>query len=166
MNTYYYAGGAKVEIEQDDEHIGVDRKAVPAELLGRLSAAFEGAPQQPGGMAIAPKAAIGQRNMALLKKAGALHPVFRRHGAMLVPLPEIRVEFDGKAQRKSVDKVLAQADQRMLVTEASDERMVLAPASGSATDALQMANDIYERAHPAAAAVRFLQFVPRPGSKR
>lgn len=165
MKTYYYAGGTKVELQDDTEHVAVDRSAAPGELMKSLSGSFTGAPQQAGGVLIAPKASISAEQLASLKRAGALRPVFRRDRAMLVPLPEVRVELDNVEQRESVAKVLADAGDKMLIAEEASDRLVLKPASGSSTDALNMANEIYERARPAASSVRFLQFVPRPHPK-
>ena len=55
-------------------------------------------------------------------------------------------------------------EQPIGAAEASDESaegLVLRPTSGRSDDALTLANYIYEQAHPAAATVRFVQFVPR-----
>ena len=165
MKTYYYAGGIKIELQDDTEHVAVDRTVASQELVERLGDSLAGAPQQFGGMLIAPKASISAENLASLERAGALRPVFRHNRAMLVALPEVRVELDNMAQRKSVAKVLADSKPTMVIAEETESRLVLKPASGSSTDALNMANEIYERARPAASSVRFLQFVPKPNTK-
>jgi hypothetical protein len=85
----------------------------------------------------------------------------------MVPLPEVRVEFDSAEQRKAVLRLLAEGDlPQHTIKENSDERIVVAPASGLGDDALKIANEIYERASPAAASARFIQIVPKPAVRR
>ena len=48
------------------------------------------------------------------------------------------------------------------IAEQTNDRVVVRPTSGNGDDAMRMANDIYEGAHPAASSVRFVQFVPKP----
>jgi hypothetical protein len=80
---------------------------------------------------------------------------------MLVPLPEIRVEYDNAKQRAAVKAVIPQAPCKAEVSDESADGLVLRPTSGRSDDALTLANYIYEQAHPAAASVRFVQFVPK-----
>ena len=84
----------------------------------------------------------------------------------MVPLPEIRVEVDNPAERKAVMRALDGAPHQVEVASESDDGFVLAPVSGTSDDAIDVANYVYETAHPAAASVRFVQFVPRPSVTR
>ena len=81
---------------------------------------------------------------------------------MLITLPEVRVELDDELQRAAVAKVLSAPKHAVVVSEESPERLVLAPASGDPLEAIDLANDIYERAHPAASSVRLVHVVKRP----
>jgi hypothetical protein len=47
------------------------------------------------------------------------------------------------------------------ISQSTDYSMIVQPVSGKGDDALKIANEIQERGHPAAASVRFIQFVPK-----
>lgn len=163
MKTYYYAGGSKIELQDDEDHIAVDRSAAPATLFQNL---VDGAgASRNAEVLVASKADIDAKGMAALREAGALLPVFRHGRAMLVPMPEVRVEVDDPKQRSAVKKFVSTKQTHMVIAEESDDRLVLKPASGSGVDALNAANAIYEQARPAASSVRFVQVVPRPTIK-
>jgi hypothetical protein len=160
--AYYYAAGRKIELEDDDQHVAVDQEAAQRAGLAKQVAESVQA-SGPLGVVLAQRAALGRDTLDSLREAGALQPVYKRDRAVVVAMPEVRVEFDTPAQRRAVMSVLAKIrSPRHTIMEKSDERIVLRPASGSGEDALQMANEIYERARPAGASVRFIQFVPKP----
>lgn len=163
--TYYYAGGKKIELETDDDHIAIDRAAAPASLIEELIGGTKAARELPGGVVVAPRASISASELAALRAAGALRPVFRRDRAMLVALSEVRVEVDTVHQHDAVKTFLSTSKYDVIVAEESDSQFVLTPVSGSPVDALNAANAIYEQAHPAASSVRFVQYVPRPKLK-
>ena len=167
MGAYYYAGGRKIELEPDDEHVAVDQKiASEAGLGAEVERAASGAPRLPGGVVLASRAALGEVRLNQFRRAGALRPVYRRDQAVVVALPEVRVEFDDPSQRGAVMDVLANGSHDATIDEDREDGMVLRPRSGSGDDALKIANDIYERVRPAAASVRFVQFVPKPSTYR
>lgn len=160
MGAYYYAAGRRIDLEHDDEHVAIDRKT--ADQAGLRSVAAD-APRHAGGVVVASRAALPHDALASLQRAGALQPVFKRDRAMVVALPEVRVEFDTLEQRTAVEKLLAGGQlPAHTVAEETGDRIVITPASGNGIDALQIANAIYERAHSAAASVRFVQVVPKP----
>ena len=160
MPAYYYAGGRKIALENDDEHVAVDQQA--AEKAGLTSSLPTQSPQRSGGVVLASRSALDPDILARLRSAGALHPVYKRDRAVVVALPEVRVEFDNEAQRSAVMAFLKGEPAEHTIAEHTDYGVVVRPTSGSGDDALRMANDIYERAHPASASVRFVQFVPKP----
>jgi hypothetical protein len=165
MKHYYYAGGRKIELEADDKHVAVDRAV--ADAAGLTSGAIGGAASDlRSGVVLSEKSSLGDKVLDALDSAGALRPVFRRDEAVLVALPEVRVEYDDPTQRKAVKTLLASDFQDVSISEETDDRLILKPASGDARDALKLANDIFEHAHPAASSVRFVQFMPKPGVKR
>jgi len=165
MKNYYYAGGRKIELETDDEHVAVDRAV--AEAAGLTASAIGGGlPDLRGGVALSKKSSLGDKVLDALHGASALRPVFRHDQAVLVALPEVRVEYDDLTQRNAVKKLLASDFHDAAITEETEDRLILKPRSGDARDALKMANEIFERAHPAASSVRFVQFIPKPGVKR
>jgi hypothetical protein len=111
-------------------------------------------------MAIVDRAALGDELHDRLRAAGALQPVYRSGAALVVPMPEVRVELEGDQRRAALDAIDA-AHVAAEVTEETPERLSLRPTSGSGDDALDLANFIHEHAHPAAASVRMLQVVPK-----
>ena len=165
MKNYYYVGGKKVELEVDDEHVAVDRSVAEAAGLSG-SGVGSGLPDLRSGVVLSVKSSLGDKVLEALHGAGALRPVFRHHQAVLVALPEVRVEYDDLTQRNAVKKLLASDFHDAAISEETDDRMILTPRSGDARDALKMANKIFENAHPAASSVRFVQFIPKPGVKR
>lgn len=163
MGAYYYADGRKVAIERDLDQVAVDEQAAErAGVGGEVRTATADGRRQARGVLLASRTALGQKTIAILEKAGALQPVYKQALAVMVALPEIRVEFESPDQRQAVIDLLSDASRAgHTVMEESSDRMTLRPASGSGEDALALANEIYERAHPAAASVRFVQFVPK-----
>ena len=165
MKNYYYAGGRKIELKADDEHVAVDRAvAEAAGLTG--SEVSGGVPDLRSGVVLSEKSSLGDKVLDALHGAGALRPVFRHDQAVLVALPEVRVEYDNLTQRNAVKKLLASNFRDAAISEETEDRLILKPRSGDARDALKMANKIFELAHPAASSVRFVQFIPKPGVRR
>ena len=163
--NYYYAGGKQIELETDDEHVAVDRAV--AEAAGLTGSAIGGgSPDLRSGVVLSKKSSLSSKVLDALHSAGALRPVFRHNQAVLVALPEVRVEYDDLTQRNAVKGLLASDFQDAAISDDSDDRLTLKPRSGDAWDALKMANEIFERARPAASSVRFVQFVPKPDVKR
>ena len=162
MSTYYYAGGQKVDLEPDEEHVAVDQAAAKEAGLDAFSANLDSAVRVGAGVLVTPRSSLSADIIQRLQEAGALQPVYRRDKAIVVAMPEVRVEFDTPDQRRKVMKLLSPNASDVSVTEDTAERLVLRPVSGHGEDALNLANRIQERAKPAAASVRFVQFVPKP----
>lgn len=166
MSAYYYAGGRKVVLDSDEEHVAVDRRlARQAGLAAEVEEASVVGSRQEAVMVVAQRSALGHDTLASLEQAGAIQPVYRRDRAVVVPLPEVRIEVDTPEQHRAVLAALGEsgvAPHR--IAEETSDRIVVQPESGHGDDALTLANEIYERAHPAAASVRFVQFVPKPSS--
>jgi hypothetical protein len=167
MKNYYYVSGRKVELEIDDEHVAVDRAvAQAAGLTGVGGGGGGGMPDLRSGVVLSVKSSLDDKVLEALQGAGALRPVFRHDQAVLVALPEVRVEYDDLTQRNAVKKLLASNFHDAAISEETSDRLTLKPRSGDAHDALKMANEIFEHAHPAASSVRFVQFIPKPSVRR
>jgi len=160
---YYYAGGKRVPLEPDESHVAVEEKAAARAGLGPLleEAAAQGGRRLPGGVVLLPRSKLDAQSMARLQ--GRVRSVYRHGDAMVVPLPEIRVEMDDERQRSAVMDAIDTAPHPVEVSEKSASRVLLTPRSGSSEDAIDIANHVFEKARPAASSVRLLQFVPRPG---
>ena len=167
MGAYYYASGRRIELDSDDEHVAVDRGAAKRAGLDEQVPAGAKAAGANASVVVAARSELDADTLASLRKAGAIQSVYRSDRAVMVPLPEVRVEFDSAEQRKAVLRLLADgALPQHTIKENSDERIVIAPVSGLGDDALTIANEIYERASPAAASARFIQIVPKPTVRR
>ena len=106
MTRYYYAGGRRIALEADPDLVAIDEQR--ADAAGpRPGAVDASARRLPGGVVIVPRSTIDDAQLATLRDAGALRPVYRHDGALMVPLPEIRVEVDNVKQRKAVMQSLA-----------------------------------------------------------
>ena len=163
MSAYYYAAGQKVNLEPDEEHVAVDQAAAKeAGLDAKVSAASGATVRAGAGVLVTSRSSLAPDIIQRLQEAGALQPVYRRDKAVIVAMPEVRVEFDTPDQRKRVMNLLSPNASDVSVTEDTKERLVLRPVSGHGEDALNLANRIQENANPAAVSVRFVQFVPKP----
>lgn len=163
--AYYYAGGERHELDPVHELVAVDVRgaegAEPGYELGTLAVVS----RLPGGLAIVDRAALGDARHARLQAAGLLQRVYRSGRALVVPMPEVRVELDA-GQQEAVRAASAAAPMSVETVDETPERMTLRPSTGRGEDALDLANFIYEHAHPAAASARMLQVVPKRGTER
>jgi hypothetical protein len=92
------------------------------------------------------------------------YPVFRSHGAIVVALPEVRVEESRKSHQAKLRKWLAEHRDDVMVVCRGDDRVVLKPVSGSGQDALAIANDLAEHVGPEMAQARFIRVTARPST--
>jgi hypothetical protein len=162
MSRYYYAGGSRIELEPDDRYVAVDEKAAEAAGVPVQAAGPAPARRLPGGVIVWPRSGLSKAKLEQLSQAGALRPVYRSDRSILVPLPEIRVEYDNATQRAAVKAAIPKAPCEAEVADETTDGLVLRPTSGRSEDALALANYIFEKAHPAAASVRFVRFLPKP----
>jgi hypothetical protein len=161
VDPYYYAQGRRIDLQDDLEHVAIDAAVVPKALVSRWMSGPHAATRLPGGVLLLPLAALSAAEKRQLEQAGALRPVFRQQEVTLVPMPEVRVELDNKRQRQSVETLLEDCGDAVAVAQDDGDTLLLKPASGDPLDALRLANDLHEKAQPAAASIRFVQLVPR-----
>jgi hypothetical protein len=168
---YYYAGGKKVELAAADDLVAVDERALAAAAVPEAvgNALRKSVQSLSGGVALLNRADLGAHAAAAvlaLEAAGATHPVYRSQGALVVVLPEVRVEETRGAQRKHLTDWLASHAHETVVTSRSADRLVLEPKSGQGGDALTLANELTEQVGPELAQARFLRVVPGPSTRR
>lgn len=161
MGRYYYANGKRVPIEEDETQVAVDLRLADAAGLKTVLEGLKG-PQLPGGVVLASRSALDVEGLERLREVGALRPVYRHDRAVMVALPEIRVEVDDERQRQAVLDSIDHSPHPVEISEQGKDRLLLRPTSGSGDDALDVANFVFEQAHPAASSIRFVQVVPRP----
>jgi len=170
-SRYYYAGGEKVALAPADDLFAVDERALSSAAMPAAveSALRKSVQSLSGGVGLVNRADLGlHANAAVqaLEAAGATHPVYRSQGAVVVVLPEVRVEESRGPKRKHLTDWLASHATETVVTSRSEDRFVLQPKSGQGGDALTLANQLTEQVGPELAQARFLRVVPRPSTRR
>ncbi len=166
MARYYYASGERIPIELDEEQVAVDAARAGPEQVSQLLSGAGSSPQLPGGVLLLRRERVGEAGLRGLAARGALRPVYRAEGAALVAFPEVRVEVEGEAQRSAVREAIARVPHPVEVAEDGPDRIVLRVCSGSGDEALEVANFLFEAAHPAASSARLVRFVARPEPRR
>jgi hypothetical protein len=165
MTRYYYAGGKRRELEPATDRIAIDTRGATAAGLGDEVRKLSALSKLPSGMVIVDPKSLAAGVRSRFETADATAPVYRSGSAFVVLLPEVRVEFDGE-QRDATVRALDQSPVPAEITDDTPERLSLRPRSGSAADALDLANYLHEHAHPAASSVRMLQVVPKRDVQR
>jgi hypothetical protein len=164
-DAYYYdSDGSQVPLHASDE-VAVSWDAAAQSELPRdvLATLKQHGRELRGGVAMLPSAAVTDEMAEALDAAGALQPVYRSEdGALVVVLPEVRVEVADEAQAAQVRDYLRTMDLASEVVRDTGEHFVVRPASNRGVDALDLANRLEEEMHPPMTQARFLRVVPRP----
>lgn len=157
---YYFSGGRRIRLERDSQIVGVllQHPAVASSGL-RATLRREGRQLQQG-VVIVPWSSIPPERRGPWEDAGALLPVYAQDGALIVVLPEVRIEGTDANQVPAIKEWLKAAQREAEVVEERGTRMTLRPRSGRAAEALQIANEVEEHMHPALSQARFLRVVP------
>ena len=100
--------------------------------------------------------------LAALRAAHAVQPVYRSDDAMMVALPEVRVEESRPETLRRLHDWLASRRQSIEVSEPEAGRLTLRPYSGDAVEALEIANALEEEIRPELAEARFIRSVASP----
>lgn len=160
-DTYYWAGGKRIPLKASGE-VAVDlgSSLLTQAELEDLRATGRGLS---GSLVIVSKDDVpGSLREGDAFVAG-VHPVFRAEdGALIVVLPEVRVEARDPQRLAAVGRSLKSAH----IKEQTEERLVLEPASGRGEDALRLANALAESPDTEVSQARFIRVVPRPGARR
>jgi hypothetical protein len=169
--AYYYAGGEKVELTRADDLVAVDERALAnAGLPEAIGAAVHKVMRSlSAGVGLVDCAKLGgdvAEVVRALQAAKVTFPVFRSHGAVIVALPEVRVEETRGPKQKRLADWLASHTDDAVVKSRREDQLVLEPASGYGGDALALANRLTEQVGPEMAQVRFLRVTPRPSTMR
>ena len=161
--NYYYASGKPVRLTPDEEWVAVDvRRSEAADADRNLKALIRDASRPlRGDLVLVRRDALSSRQLDALAKQGAIHPVFHAEGAMLVALPEVRVEESSPQRREVLHHWLRQHIRDAEIVEDRGDRIVLRPTTGRGQDALTLANHLTEQVGPEMAQPRFLRIVER-----
>lgn len=163
-DAYYFAGGERIALRADPEHVGVDLERAGSLRRTRQKQLRKTGQVLRGEVVLLEAGDIEPDELEALEAEGALLPAYRADDATIVVLPEVRVELKDAREAHRVRRKLEKAG---LVDPKSVEerggRLSFAPDSGRAEDALRLANDLYEDLKPSASQARFLRVVPRRG---
>lgn len=161
--SYYYANGEKIHIERDAARIAVDLSQVkPVSAAVREFVAQRKRDKTLyRSITLVKRAAVPKEVLSQLERQAALYPVYRYGRAILVALPEVRVEVS-EPQKESIRTLASQGPVRAAIKEEQNDRMVLRPVSGNGADAITLANTLHETIHPKMAQARFVRIVPKP----
>jgi hypothetical protein len=155
-DRYYYAGGKRIELSPADDLCAVS----DPEKAGFEPLATEIGRSLGGGLRLLSKGELAVQkftNPSICK-----YPVFRSHGAILVALPEVRIEESRVSKWEKLNNWLDKHRDDVTILSRDDDRLVLSPVSGSGADALTIANDLTEEIGPEMAQARFIRVTPRP----
>lgn len=156
--AYYYAGGQRRGLTGCDL-VAVDLDAVGVQGKGLEELRSSGRPLTGAVVLVDGEAAarlLGDR----LEEAPGVHPVYEAEGALVVVLPEVRVEGGVEALRQVERRTADRAG-----VDAEEGRLVLRPRSGRGQEALDLANELAESAEEDEldlAQPRFLRITQRP----
>ncbi len=160
---YYYARGKRVSLSEDEGFVALDldraeEVGIKLEVRNLLD---EDAAELRRELYLVPRSGISEEVEERLSENGVLQPVLRHGDALLVALPEVRVETAGKKQNLAVRKFLESADVPSEIQSDQGQGFVVRPRTGRGLDALRLANELHEETSVEMADVRFLRMVPR-----
>ena len=162
--NYYYAGGEKVELDLVDEYRAIDVRRVRrgTKLRRKVDEIVRNSKARTyKTVSIVPADALPAELEEELSRRGAFQPLFRRDDAMIVFLPEVRIEEDRPEYKKKIRSLLKRHEAELTVDQRSYKANVK-PKSGRGVDALELANEIQEEVSPDYVQARMLRITPRP----
>ena len=161
---YFYAAGKRVTLTIESSLWALDTEAlaiaVIADPIRQQILANARILRGKYVLARVPSAAL-----ASLRAVRALQTVYRAADAVLVALPEVRVEERRPEKLRRLRAWLDSRRQRIEVSETEGGRLTLRPASGDAVEALEIANALQEEITPELAETRFIRTIQSPDLK-
>jgi len=163
---YYYASGQPVALALDEDWLAIDTRKFPAAgTSARLRAAIlrDSRPLR-GDLILVKRQAVPAKPLDALRRQGAVQPVFRAKRALLIALPEVRVEESSVEGQRALHHWIRQHGDEAEVVEDNGEKILLRPASGDGIDAIALANHLTEQVGTEMAQARFLRVLTQLGS--
>lgn len=164
-DAFYYADGSAVRLAPTElTAIDLDaarRGDVPRSLVEGLGVQGR---ELRGSLTMVEREALTPELERRLRASGALRPVYRAEdGALIVVLPEVRVETIDADEATRVRRLVEAAPVRARIVERRPRHLSIQLDGAEGTETLDLANRIQEEIHPALAQARFVRVVPRPG---
>ncbi|MFG0335004.1 MAG: hypothetical protein ACF8TS_16735 [Maioricimonas sp. JB049] len=167
-DNYYYAKGKRVPLARSSDLVAIEDRAPEVCGLDDKECARLKLASRPlrGGVSLIERKELGEQLERQFEERQLLHPVFEAEGALLVPLPEIRIEESRPQQTAQLEDWLEEHAASAKVIKRRPGRLVLEPTSGNAEAALDLANRVHEQVDPEMAETRFIRVMPRPDTTR
>ena len=158
---YFYASGKRVPLEVESSLWALDLEALAAAMIAKSvrERILADARRLRGNYVLAH---VPSTALESLRAAHAVQLVYRSADAMLVALPEVRVEESRPEKLRRLRDWLASRRERIDVSEPAAGRLTLRPCSGDAEEALEIANTLQEEITPELVEARFIRSVPDP----
>jgi hypothetical protein len=161
---YFYAAGKRVTLVVESSLWALDTEALSlAPIADTIRARILTDAHQLRGKYVL--ARLPAPLLAVLRAVHAAHPVYRAADAVLVALPEVRVEETRPERLRRLHAWLDARAGSIEVSEPEIGRITLRPSSGSAEEALAIANELHEEITPELAEARFIRSVESPDLK-
>jgi hypothetical protein len=150
-DIFYHANGKKVPLRRAKDFIAVSRGAAPnlpadAIHVGKLS--------------VVPKAAAGDDAYKAIEAMPEAQAVYQYGGTLMVPLPEVRIEDSRPEVLDAAEKWL-HTNEKVTKVVRDDYGIAFVPVSGSADDAVALANDAQRKTGAETAQPNFLRLTQK-----
>ena len=161
---YYYANGKKVPLMLADGMFAFDDDEIEARLpkAEHVEQIRTVSRRLRGRVALVNYSDVAETVSKELHEHNVAHPVFEAEGALIVPLPEVRIEESDESKLNQVGEWLRQHSDLAEIVSERVGRIVVKPVSNNPMDALEIANRVAEEVGPAMAQPRFIRCVQRP----
>ncbi|MEM7426423.1 MAG: hypothetical protein AAF441_10025 [Pseudomonadota bacterium] len=159
--TYYYAAGKKVLLKPVNGLFAVDDDEIASRLpVAEHIAQIRKVTQKlRGRLALVRPADLTGAALDALRERRAARPVYEAEGALIIPLPEVRIEDDDQGKLDDVRSWLRKHAHLAEITRDAARRIQVRPVSNDPVDALEIANRLTEEVGPAMAQTRFIRRV-------
>ena len=164
---YYDIDGQRVRLRPSDQ-IAVARSAdVGDQLQVELSTLASDAEPVKADLVLIEASNMSAALTDALEAVSGLQPVYTVYdGSRIVVLPEVRVESSDEAVTQEVRSFAKSDATDVELIKDGGKRLVLRPRSGKGTDAIALANEVYETFAPDVSQARFVRLVRRPDTHR
>ncbi len=164
VDQYFYAQGRRQALVPAADLLAVDRRIALDSSSASEVATLPVASTLPGGLILVKSDKVSGRLRVTLEKTGSVRAVYRSGDHLMVPLPEVRVEFE-EGRSAATLKAVRDSHVAFEVTGSTERTLRLRPQSGKGEDALALANYIHEHARPTMSSARMVQVVAPPAPR-
>ncbi len=164
--TYYYSSGKKVPLKPAPGLFAINDKEVGEKLsvASYLSSIRSVLKNLRGHLALIDKNDLNEDILEKLRELKIVYPVFEADGALVIPLPEVRIEDDDQSRLIDVRNWVREHSQLAKIISDKHGRISVKPVSNDPSDALEIANRVTEEIGPDLAQTRFIRKISRGAS--